>query len=174
MSARSVVMFWQVSAQNRAGYDRTLPWLIQLGWYSYCSVGMSFDSQLAIEAAPDTLFWSIQLVILQYFDICYTSESLCISCFFFAVSACLLAELSRRFFWTFAKVPELRYACACGTCIATPEGYVEARDDALVFHSLAFECHSQTVVCPDCCLAWNFTILLYISYAIRLSVPVHK
>lgn len=49
-----------------------------------------------------------------------------------------------------APVPELRYACACGTCIATPEGYVEARDDALVFRSLAFECHSQTVVCPDC------------------------
>eukprot|EP00435_Cladocopium_sp_Y103_P037450 s832_g9.t3 len=53
-------------------------------------------------------------------------------------------------------VPELRYACACGTCIATPEGYVEARDDALVFRSLAFECHSQTVVCPDCGQAIGF------------------
>ena len=52
-----------------------------------------------------------------------------------------------------AKVPELRYACACGTCVASSEGYLETRDDAVIFRSLAFECRGQTVVCPDCCLA---------------------
>mmetsp|Transcript_6025 Transcript_6025/g.7050 ORF Transcript_6025/g.7050 Transcript_6025/m.7050 type:complete len:262 (-) Transcript_6025:38-823(-) len=48
-----------------------------------------------------------------------------------------------------ALVPELRYACSCGACIATPEGYVEARHDALVFRSLTFE-SGQNVVCPRC------------------------
>eukprot|EP00913_Durusdinium_trenchii_P010466 g9813.t1 len=49
-----------------------------------------------------------------------------------------------------ALVPELRYVCTCGTCVATSEGYVEAREGALLFRSLAFECRGQHVICPDC------------------------
>lgn len=48
------------------------------------------------------------------------------------------------------EVPELRYACTCGACIATPEGYVEARHDALVFRSLTCHESGQSVVCPGC------------------------
>ncbi|CAK9031053.1 Hypothetical protein (Fragment) [Durusdinium trenchii] len=60
------------------------------------------------------------------------------------------ARLQLRSLHSPPKVPELRYVCTCGTCVATSEGYVEAREGALLFRSLAFECRGQHVICPDC------------------------
>ncbi|CAJ1443765.1 unnamed protein product [Effrenium voratum] len=37
------------------------------------------------------------------------------------------------------SVPELRYCCLCGTCVASSDGFQEARGDQMIFRSLAAE-----------------------------------